>query len=1092
MMNIDRTLNLISRLKFPVFLLVWLPLAVYSTGQAAIDSLTVALKSEQNPLERLHKMLVLAEKERNCQTAVSYAEKAINLADSLRLEADKAKALNLSGVAWKNWGDNLKSIERLYAALGIYQQLNDRHASGYVLMNIGETYRASAEHKQSLDYLNRALDIFETYKDPEGLAKTYNRLAATSYEIFYNLPDFKRLQDQFRPSGIDFSQKVVENVTLKRELDKLLNFINQSDSYANQCKLVQLGISNDILSTSVYAATGQLEKALASYSKIMQDIEKSGDSREMPLALINLSGIYRDSKEIDKSTTCAQQALDIALKDNIKIYVLMSYYKLYEISLDLKDYKKAHEMLLFIHQTGEQYQLDDFALQMNAVKQQNMVKTRELEIKHNRSQLFFLSIAFIIILLSFSIFIVTLFRKNKRLKTLIEEINQKSLIISKQNEELSIANIEKDKFFSIIAHDIRGPFNGFLGLTHLMTEELPTMTFEQIQNIALSMKRSAANLYRLLENLLQWAKMQQGLIPYNPEPVSLGYLISECVKVFLESAKIKGVEIACEIANDMVVSADVNILQTIIRNLVSNALKFTHSGGKIIIAVRKTGDNRAEVSISDTGIGMSQDMVYALFRLDVRTSRQGTEGEPSTGLGLIICKDFIEKQGGKLLVESMEGKGSKFTFSLDLVNEVPLVNRPVIQSGIDYAQPVSDDIEHLPEGLRLKILNDLHITVPNILIVDDVAANLQILGDILEGDGYKVRPVLSGMQALQVAERERPDLILLDIMMADMDGFEVCRLLKDNQRLNSVPIIFISALNDVNDIVKALNAGGADYITKPFQAEEVRARVALHLKLYRQSKELRELNRTLDNRVEARTRQLEVTNKELEFHLKEIEQFTYITSHDLQEPLLTLTNFTQLIQEEYAGKLDKDGNQYIEFIYNAANRMKGLVKGLLDYSFLGKESVRSIVDLNKVVHDAIVNLDDLIIPSKAIVRTEELPQCNAHEPELKLLFHNLISNAIKFGKPDVIPEIEISAENQGEEWIFSVADNGIGIDAKHQEKIFVIFKRLHNRDEYGGSGIGLAHCKKIVEMHGGRIWVEANSHGGSTFKFTIPFGVSII
>ncbi len=1092
-MRTDPVLKEIIRLKFPLFLLVWLAtFAGYSFGQTNIDSLIHVLKSERSPRERLNTMFLLAENERNYKAAVSYAERAINLADSLRLEADKAKALNLSGVAWKNWGDNLRSIERLYAALDIYEKLNDRQASAYVLMNIGETYRASAQHKQSLVYLNRALGVFETYADKEGLAKTYNRLAATRYEIFYNLPDFKRLADQFRTSMMDFSQKVVENVTLKKEMDKLLYCINKSEYYAKELNLNQILISDEILLTAIYSSTNQLEKALAGYDKILQDIENAGAFHELPLALINLSGICKQKSDIEKSTDYANQALEIARKDNINVYILMSTYKLYDNYLYMRDYKKAHELLLNIHKINQQYHEDDFALQVNAVRQQERIQTREREITANNFHLIFLFVSFFIILCITSIFIITLFRKNKRLKILVQEIHHKNQVIKQQNDILSIANIEKDKFFSIIAHDMRGPFNGFLGLTQMMAEELPTMTFEQVRNIALNMKRSAANLYRLLENLLQWAKMHQGLIPCKPEPVLLRSLISESVKVIHSSAKIKGVEIVSDIPNDLVVSADVNILQTIIRNLVSNALKFTHSGGKISIAVRKTGDNRVEVSVSDTGIGMSRDMVDALFRLDVRTSRHGTEGEPSTGLGLIICKEFVEKQGGKLLVESEEGKGSKFAFSLDLANEVTTITRLLSHTDIESTPTFSEDIEHLPEGMRLKILNDLENTVPNILIVDDVTANLQILGDMLEGEGYKVRPVLSGIQAMQVAERERPDLILLDIMMADMDGFEVCRLLKENPDLNSVPVIFISALNDVNDIVKALNVGGADYITKPFQVEEVRARVAMHLKLYRQSKELRELNRTLDNRVEARTRQLEVTNKELEFHLKEIEQFTYITSHDLQEPLLTLTNFTQLIQEEYAGKLDKDGNQYIEFIYNAANRMKGLVKGLLDYSFLGKESVRSIVDLNKVVHDAIVNLDDLIIPSKAIVRTEELPQCNAHEPELKLLFHNLISNAIKFGKPDVIPEIEISAENLGDEWIFSVADNGIGIEEKHREKVFVIFKQMHKRNEYEGTGIGLAHCKKIVELHGGRIWVEANPKGGSIFKFTIPFRVSIV
>ena len=376
--------------------------------------------------------------------------------------------------------------------------------------------------------------------------------------------------------------------------------------------------------------------------------------------------------------------------------------------------------------------------------------------------------------------------------------------------------------------------------------------------------------------------------------------------------------------------------------------------------------------------------------------------------------------------------------------------------------------------------------IPNILIVDDIPANLQILGDILEGNGYKVREVANGTLALQVAEKEKPDLILLDILMPEMNGFEVCRRLKESQNLKDVPIIFISAINDTDDIVMALTAGGVDYITKPFKAEEVMARVATHLKLYRQSKELQWLNETLDKRVEDRTKQLEAANKALAFHLKEIEQFTFITSHDLQEPLLTLTNFSRLIQEEYAGKLDGDGNRYIGYIFNSAIRMKTLVKGLLDYSLLGKESVKTSVDCNKMVGEVLSVMAGPIEKANATVVFQELPVINGYETEFGLLLRNLIENGLKFRKRDTCPEINISVAHNEKEWIFSVADNGIGIEEKHQEKAFAIFKRLHNRADYEGTGIGLAHCKKIVELHGGRIWVEPNDNGGATFRFTIP------
>ena len=254
----------------------------------------------------------------------------------------------------------------------------------------------------------------------------------------------------------------------------------------------------------------------------------------------------------------------------------------------------------------------------------------------------------------------------------------------------------------------------------------------------------------------------------------------------------------------------------------------------------------------------------------------------------------------------------------------------------------------------------------------------------------------------------------------------------------------------------------------------------------RAENELIKLKDSLEQRVIERTNQLETTNKALTFHVNEIEQFTYIASHDLQEPLRTLTNFTKLIQEEYAGKLDDEGNKYIWFIAGSAGRMRELVTGLLEYSLLGKESVISKVDCNKIVEEVLSDLANSIDIANANITVHTLPSLNGYPTEVRLLFQNLINNAIKFRKKEVPTEIKVSAENRGKEWLFSIEDNGTGIKEQDKEKVFIIFKRMHNQKEYPGTGIGLAHCKKIVELHGGKIWVESNKEGGSTFRFTIP------
>jgi PAS domain S-box-containing protein len=236
--------------------------------------------------------------------------------------------------------------------------------------------------------------------------------------------------------------------------------------------------------------------------------------------------------------------------------------------------------------------------------------------------------------------------------------------VIQKTEELQKLNNEKDKFFSIIAHDLRTPFNSFLGLTQLMAEELPSMTTSELQTIIASMRNSAINLFRLLENLLQWSRIEQGALPFEPESTKLLTDIETSIAMVLESARNKEIEITYNIPEDLMVYADSNMLQTIVRNLVSNSIKFTPHGGKIKVEAKIDSNRDTEISVKDTGIGMTPNIIAHLFQLDGYTNRKGTHGEPSSGFGLILCKEFITKHGGNIWVNSAEGKGTTFFFTL--------------------------------------------------------------------------------------------------------------------------------------------------------------------------------------------------------------------------------------------------------------------------------------------------------------------------------------------------------------------------------------------------------------------------------------------
>lgn len=233
-----------------------------------------------------------------------------------------------------------------------------------------------------------------------------------------------------------------------------------------------------------------------------------------------------------------------------------------------------------------------------------------------------------------------------------------------KNELLQSINAEKDKFFSIIAHDLRGPLSAFIVATQIITEEIQSMNIEEIKDITLRMKTSASNIFSLLENLLEWSRQRRGVMDFVVERLNLKEKIGDCIDVLSESAREKRIDITFSIPDEMEIFADKHMFDTIIRNLLSNAIKFTRMGGNISVTAVYTNDHSIEVRVRDSGIGMTPELKNKLFLISEKTSRPGTEGEMSSGIGLLLVKEFIEKHGGKIWVESEVGKGSTFSFTI--------------------------------------------------------------------------------------------------------------------------------------------------------------------------------------------------------------------------------------------------------------------------------------------------------------------------------------------------------------------------------------------------------------------------------------------
>ena len=232
------------------------------------------------------------------------------------------------------------------------------------------------------------------------------------------------------------------------------------------------------------------------------------------------------------------------------------------------------------------------------------------------------------------------------------------------SEELKELNATKDRFMSIIAHDLKSPFGTLLGFLELIREDFEQLTKDELRNFIMMSHESAKKIFNLLQNLLEWAYMQKGQIKFEQVELKLKPLVDETTEVLHDRAKEKGIDIVNEVDNDVKIKADKSMIQTVIRNITNNSIKFTDKGGKITISSSFTDDDMVKVSIADTGIGMDEETKSKLFKLDTHHTSKGTQGESGTGLGLIICMEMVEKNGGAIWVESEPGKGSTFYFTV--------------------------------------------------------------------------------------------------------------------------------------------------------------------------------------------------------------------------------------------------------------------------------------------------------------------------------------------------------------------------------------------------------------------------------------------
>jgi signal transduction histidine kinase len=366
-----------------------------------------------------------------------------------------------------------------------------------------------------------------------------------------------------------------------------------------------------------------------------------------------------------------------------------------------------------------------------------------------------------------------------------------------------------------------------------------------------------------------------------------------------------------------------------------------------------------------------------------------------------------------------------------------------------------------------------------VLLVEDNSADAElVLRELRRGGFIPVHELVQAPEEFRRSVRARPpDVVLADYNLGQWRGMEALEILRQ-EGLDSPLILVSGALGDVT-AVECIKQGVTDYVLK-----DSLTRLPISVRRALEERRLRAERKQARENLAAKVAELARSNQDLE-------QFAYVASHDLQEPLRMVASYTQLLAERYRGKLDAQADKYIAYAVEGASRMQTLIQDLLTFSRSARAELEmKNTDCESVVAGALRNLQSAIAESGAVILHDSLPQIFGNGTQLQQVFQNLIGNAIKFRGQDA-PVIQIESERRGEDWLFSVIDNGIGIPVEHAATVFTIFKRLHTRTEYPGNGIGLAICKRIIEHNGGKIWLEPQRGAGTTFRFTLPAAADV-
>lgn len=624
-------------------------LPIFVCGQSRLDSLKYKLQTLSDTSSKapvLRQLSRLSFETGDYSSAINYLEQEVNLYAGTKDSAAWANAQYSLGMVYTvtlNYEDARSHSQK---ALAYFERKNLLLPMANSCINLGFIYNELKDTDKAFSYYQRALNILNGIVSQQDLDATYLNLGTLGRNmnnmnlLRKSLEETQNLANRFNSSSLSMVYSALGVLSLKKnDLDKAESFAYQGLDIAVKNNDAGSIANGQVLLGKVYFRKGMKPEAYRLTEKGLAGAKSLGNK---PLIMEAYSELAR---------------ISMALNQPGLAYSFLDQY------IQLKDSVYNEQMAVQLTRANRRFEITEDNMDPGLLLRQNL--DQSLNIRNNVK----LKISLIISLIVILILLFFFFRRYYSKSRMANQLQERAKAIEEQKNHLEQLIQTKDRFLSIIAHDLKNPFNSLLGFADLAYNDFDEITDNEKKSYLNVIRQSGQHIYALLDNLLSWSRAQSGRIDFYPEPVSLTEIIENAVELVRSSADNKQIALFSDFSRDVIVKADKNMLSTILRNLLTNAIKFTPNGGSVTVSSR-INHKKVTVSVSDTGVGMNAEELERLFKLDGGLKTEGTANESGTGLGLILCQEFMSLHKSKIVVESTPGKGSTFSFSLDFIQQL--------------------------------------------------------------------------------------------------------------------------------------------------------------------------------------------------------------------------------------------------------------------------------------------------------------------------------------------------------------------------------------------------------------------------------------